>query len=132
MEIPDQDELPGHLRAFLYSCIDSVEQLEILMMLRMSGGSRTARKVAREAGLTDARARVYLDALAARGLVHATIRDAELTYTFRPASETLASYCSELAVRLETSRSDVLQFVAALPPPSVRAFAKAFRLRESD
>jgi hypothetical protein len=124
--------LPAHLRAFIYACIDSVSQLEILMFLRITGEARTAGKVAREAGMTDAQARAVLDTLAARGLVHATVREGELTYAFRPASDTLASYCSELAVEMERSRSDVLQFVASLPPPSIRAFANAFRLRDTE
>jgi hypothetical protein len=132
VETADRDQLPATLRAFLYACIDSVEQLEVLMLLRMSGEPRTARTVAREVGITDAQARASLDTLTARGLVHATIRATEISYTFRPASETLASYCSELAVKLASARSDVLQFVASLPPPAIRAFATAFRLRDAE
>src|SRR5690242_14255687 len=102
------------------------------MFLRISGEARSAGTVARDAGMTDAQARAALANLAARGLVHATVREGEVTYAFRPASDTLASYCSELGVQMENSRSDVLQFLASLPPPSIRAFANAFRLRDTE
>jgi hypothetical protein len=126
-----RQELPAHLRAFLYSCIDSLEQLEVLSLLQSAEGPWAARAVAREVGITDARARAYLEALTARGLAHVTVRD-EVQYGFRPASEALARYCDELTIQLERSRADVLRFVAALPPPSVRSFAHAFKLRETE
>lgn len=124
-------ELPAHLRAFLYSCIDSIEQLEVLTLLQGLDSPWSARMVARELGLSDTVARAYLDALAARGLAWATVRD-EVRYGFKPASPALARYCDELASHLEQSRSDVLRFVAALPPPAVRSFANAFKLRDTE
>ena len=124
-------QLPAHLRAFLYSCIDSIEQLDVLMLLRISGEPWVAREVAKEVGLSDARARAYLDALSARGLVHAVVRS-EITYTFRPSSDALRKYTDELAEALDSSRAEVLRFVAALPPSSVRSFANAFKLRDSE
>jgi len=124
-------ELSAHVRAFLYSCIDSVEQMDVLLLLRASGTGWSARGVADELGLPDARARAWLDALAARGLAHATVRD-EVTYTFRPASETLGQYCDELAAVIESSRAAVVRFVAELPPPALRSFANAFKLRDTE
>lgn len=132
MDQPRRPELSAHLRAFLYSCIDSIEQLDVLMLLRDSATAWAARAVAGELGLTDARARAYLEALAARGLAHATFREGSLVYAFRPASEPLARYCDELAERLERSRADVIRFVASLPPPAIRSFANAFKLRDSE
>jgi hypothetical protein len=131
MEGPRGRELTAHLRAFLYSCIDSIEQLDVLMLLRTSGEAWVAREVAKEVGLSDSRARAFLDALAARGLVHAAVRS-EITYTFRPSSDALRQYTDELAAALDRSRADVLRFVAALPPSSVRSFANAFKLRDSE
>lgn len=123
--------LPAHLRAFLYSCIDSLEQLEILMLLRGSGDGWRARDVAQELGIPDSRARAYLDALVARGLLRATIRG-EISYEFKPSSESLSRYTNELSVVLAESRADVMRFVASLPPSSVRSFASAFKLRDQE
>lgn len=131
MEGPRGRELTAHVRAFLYSCIDSIEQLDVLMLLRTSGEAWVAREVAEEVGLSHSRARAFLDALAARGLVHAAVRS-EITYTFRPSSDALRKYTDELAAELERSRVDVLRFVASLPPSSVRSFANAFKLRDSE
>lgn len=128
---PGRHELPAHLRAFLYSCIDSIEQLEALSLLRDSGTAWSARAVAQEIGITDAGARGLLESLVARGLLSAVVRE-EVTYAFRPVSEALTGYCEELAEELVRSRVDVLRFVAALPPPAIRSFAKAFKLRDTE
>jgi DNA-binding transcriptional MocR family regulator len=125
-------ELPAQLRAFLYSCIDSVEQMEMLMVLKESARPWSARQLAHEVGTEDRRARAHLEALTARGLVQAAVREEGLTYTFRPASASLAGYCDDLEDYLRRSRADVMRFVTALPPPSIRSFANAFKLREPE
>jgi hypothetical protein len=127
---PGESALPAHLQAFMYACIDSKEHLELLLLLRSTGDALTARDAAREVGLTDGRARALLDTLAARGLARVDVRDGELAYAFRPASAALASYCTELSIEVAKARGVVMQFVAGLPPPAVRAFAHAFRIRK--
>ena len=101
------------------------------MLLRVSSASWSARAVSDELTLPHARTRAYLEALVARGLAQVAVHG-EMTYGFRPVSEALAGYCEELAIYMEQSRADVLRFVAALPPPSVRSFAQAFRLRDPE
>ncbi len=131
METSGPSTLPVHLRAFLYSCIDSLEQLEILLLLRASTATWTTRAVAQAVQVADGRARVWLDALAARGLVRVTVRN-ETEYAFHPASDVLRRYCEELAEAYRQSQRDVLRFVAALPPSSIRSFANAFKLRDTE
>jgi hypothetical protein len=63
------DILPTELRAFLHSCIESIPQVEILMMLRGSERARSAREVASALRVPSATARRDLDTLAARGLL---------------------------------------------------------------
>jgi hypothetical protein len=125
------DPLSPQVRAFLYSCIDSIEQLDVLLLMRTSSEPRSAHTVGVHLAIPDARARAHLDALTARGLLHAVVRDG-VTYSFRPASAALARYCDELAAVFEHARGELLRFVAALPPPAVRSFAKAFKLRDSE
>ena len=124
-------ELPAHLRAFLYSCIETVEQLEILLLLQRSTREWTARMMAQEVGVLDARARAWLDALVARGLVRAIVRE-ETMYVFQPSNATMLGYCDELALAYDRARLDVVRFVAMLPPLPIRSFARAFRLREPE
>jgi hypothetical protein len=124
-------ELPAHLQAFLYSCIDSIEQLDILWLLRTTGAPLPARAVADQLSVPHTRTRAHLESLVARGLAQATVRE-EVMYGYRPASTVLAGYCEDLARHLEQSREDVLRFVATLPPPSIRSFANAFKLKDQE
>jgi hypothetical protein len=129
MNTPKRSHLPAHLRAFLNSCIDSVGQLDALLLLQHSGQAQTARSVGQELGIADQRARGYLDSLVARGLARVTV-GRDLTYSFRPASAILAGYCEELVAYVASARADVITFVAGLPPLSVRGGVDAFDLRD--
>jgi predicted DNA-binding transcriptional regulator len=131
METPRRTGLPAHLCAFLYSCIDSIDQLDVLLLLQASGRPWTVREVGRELGIVDGHVRLYLESLAARGLVRVAV-DRDLTYIYQPASSALRVWCEDLAAHVASARADVIMFVAGLPPLSIRAFAKAFTLREQD
>lgn len=123
--------LPAPLRAFLHSCIESIEQVELLMLLRGSERWRSARDVAGDFGVAPTVARRNLETLAARGLLEVRV-DQETQYRFRPNSEELARYCDLLAQHYITSRPLVLGFVSAESRLSAKRFADAFRLRDSD
>src|SRR5688572_9562035 len=123
--------LPAELRAFLYSCIESIEQVELVMMLRGSDRWRTAREVASEFQLSPAAARQSLETFAARGLLDVRVGD-ETSYRFRPKSEELGRYCDLLAQHYISSRAEVLGFVAANSRLSAKRFADAFKLRGTE
>lgn len=123
--------LPSELRAFLHSCIESIEQVELLIMMRGSERMRTARDVASELGVSIAVARRDLETLAARGLLEVRVGE-EIAYRYRPRSEDLARYCDLLAQHYITSRQAVLGFVAAGSRLSLKRFADAFRLRDPE
>jgi hypothetical protein len=125
-----QDELSPELRAFLYSCIDAIEQLEMLLLLHRSGRPWTTHLVAAELGLADIATRAGLETLTARGLLSAKAGD-EVTYRFDPRTPELARYASLLAETYATSRGAVLRFVASRAPRT-RSFADAFKLRDSE
>ena len=123
--------LPAELRAFLYSCIESIEQVELVMMLRGSERWRTAREVASEFSLSPAAARQSLETFAARGLLDVRVGD-EISYRFRPKSEELGRYCDLLAQHYISSRAEVLGFVSANSRLSAKRFADAFKLRGTE
>jgi hypothetical protein len=131
MPIDSADDLPGELRAFLHSCIESIAQVELLMLLRGSNQPRTARDVATALRLAPAVARRDLETLAARGLFEVRV-DAETKYRYRPRSEELGRYCDLLAQHYVTSRQGVLGFIATESRLSVKRFADAFKLREPE
>jgi len=131
MENEDPRTLPPELRAFLHSCIESLGQVELLMILRGSERVRTAREVASELRVPPAVARRDLETLAARGLLDVRVGE-ETSYRYRPKSEELARYCDLLAQHYITSRQAVLGFVAAEARLSIKRFADAFKLRDTE
>ena len=124
-------QLPSELRAFLHSCIESIEQVELLLIMRGSERLRTARDVASEINVSAGVARTYLETLAARGLLEVRVGE-ETAYRYRPKSEDLARYCDLLAQHYITSRHAVLGFVATQSRRSLKHFADAFKLRDPD
>ena len=92
---PDQS-LPPELRAFLHSCFESIDDVELVMVLRGSDRWRTARDVAAEFRLSPSAARQRLETLAARGVLEVRVGE-ETSYRYRPKSEELGRYCDLLA-----------------------------------
>lgn len=126
------DDLPSaELRAFINSCIDAVEQVQILALLRARDDGWTARRVASEASLPDSAARHHLETLAARGLVAITVAH-ELTYRYAPKTPTLARYGDELVAFYHRAPVALLRVVATNVRPSIRRIADAFRLRDRE
>jgi DNA-binding transcriptional MocR family regulator len=119
-------ELPSELRAFLHSCIESIEQVELLLMMRGSERMRTARDIATELRVPIATARRNVETLAVRGLLEVRVGE-EIAYRFRPKSEDLARYCDMLAQYYITSRQAVLGFVAIESRLSIKRFSDAFK-----
>lgn len=130
MTEPSQGELPTELRAFVYSCIDAVEQVEILSLLARADRTWTARTVGHELGLPDTLARTHLETLAARGLLQVTT-GTELTYGYAPKTTVLRRYADQLTDFYNHSRIAVLRFVAS-NPWRLRRFSNAFKLRDEE
>ena len=124
-------DLPSELRAFLFSCIESVEQVEILMRLHGSERAWTAREVGNGIQIADAAARAHLETLAARGLLRVSV-DQETTYRYEPNSQKLRECGALLSEYYLTSRSAVLGFVAARSRAGMRTFIDAFKLRDPE
>ncbi len=123
-------EVPNDLKAFLYTCIDAVEQVEILVRLMRDQASWTVKAISREVGVPDAVARHHLETLTARGLVQATL-DREMTYIYGPKSTELRRFAESLAAFYAGNRTAVLRFIAA-GPRRLKPFSDAFKLRDPE
>ena len=124
------DELPSaELRAFVYSCIDSIEQVHILALLGNSGEAWTARRVAEHVSLADTVVRHHLETLAARGLLAIAV-GTELSYRYAPKSDMLRRCGDQLIGGYERAPLSILRLVATSVGPSVKRIADAFRLRD--
>ena len=131
MQSDSQDQLPSELRAFLHSCIESIEQVELLMILRGSESLRTARQIGDDVRVPTAVTRRNLDTLAARGILEVSV-ETETYYRYRPKSAELARYCDLLAQHYVTSRHIILKLVSANSRLAVKHFADAFKLRNTE
>ena len=124
------NELPPELRAFLYSCIDDVEQVEILVLLCRESGPWTARAIAAHLGLPDALARHHLETLAARGLLQISVA-AEMLYFYAPKNAELRGYADQLSEHFATARMAIVRFVAS-HSRRLKPFSDAFKLRDPE
>jgi len=130
MESTKPEDLAPELRAFLYSCIDAVEQVEILMLLRRSEKVWTSRAVTTELSLSEAVTRRHLEVLTARGLLHVQA-ESEVSYQFGPRTAELSRYAGLLAEHYARDRGAVLRFVST-SSRRTKSFADAFKLRDSE
>jgi predicted ArsR family transcriptional regulator len=131
MDRETAEQLPPELRAFLHSCIESIEQVELLMLLRGSDRLRTAREVAAELRVPAGVARRDLETLSARGLLEVSV-GAETSYRYKPKSDDLARYGDLLAQHYVTSRHTIFKFVTTKSRLAIKRFAEAFKLRDTE
>jgi hypothetical protein len=125
-----QREVPAPLRAFLYSCIDSVEQAELIVRLHGYDGGLSAGVLARELGISDAAARHHLEILVARGLFQTAI-GVEVLYRYAPRSPELADFARQLVEFWGHSRSVLIHSLVQSRGP-LSSFSKAFKLRKGE
>ncbi len=90
-------EVPSEVRAFLDDCIESVEQLEILMTLRRHDRSVRPRDLARRLVLKEPMVRDHLERLAGRGLLDVKLGAEDVMYRYDAASVDLHAVVDRLA-----------------------------------
>jgi hypothetical protein len=112
---------------FLYHNIDSVEQLEVLLLLRRSPERGwTAEEVAQTLYSHPSSILHRLSSLAGRGL----LRELEpATYQYAPRSAELHATVTRVAETYRERRVAVITLIASKPIENVRAFSDAFRIR---
>ena len=123
--------LPSELRAFLHTCIDGIEQIDVLLILRGSDRGWTTREVAAAIRVSEAATRTHLQTLTARGLLDAQPGN-EVLYRYQPRTAALRGYVDLLVEHYVRSRSDVVTFVARHTRQGIKSFSDAFRLKKTD
>jgi hypothetical protein len=114
------------LRAFLLDHIDSVAQLEALLLLRREAKPLPVAQIARALYVTEANAAEELAALAARGLL---IAGEDGMWRYEPAAPETAALIDELAATYARALIPVTNIVHG-NPLRLRRFADAFRFRK--
>jgi DNA-binding IclR family transcriptional regulator len=114
----------------LHSCVESIDQLDVLLALRRDDRSLDPCEVARLLGCSAPAARDHLERLASRGLLDVKLGASDVMYRYDPASADLRD-AVELTVQCYAeSRTAVMRFVLAPSRRAARDFAEAFRLRD--
>jgi hypothetical protein len=122
--------VPEDVARLIADRIDSVEKLEILLLLR---GERdrdwTSDHVSRELRRNPSTVSRALGQLADRGLLGGSTAAG---FRFAPSEPGLEAQVDRLAETYATRRVSVIQLIVANPMDSVTTFADAFRLRRKD
>jgi predicted DNA-binding transcriptional regulator len=122
------EHFPAELRQFIAQHIESLAQLEALLLMRREPGRRWApAELARTLYISDEMVRGMFAELERRGFV---ARDDE-SY-FYAASGPLDDLLGELARHYQERRVAVITEIYSNPVKKVQTFADAFRLRRED
>ena len=121
------DAIPEHLRAFIRDQIHSIEQLEILLLLRRARNEQwSAELTARELRITTESAGDRLEDLVSRGLVARS--DFVGRFCYAPTTPALDQCVAELDRVYAERRVSVITLIFTKPDPA-QTFANAFRIR---
>jgi hypothetical protein len=118
------------LERFIAAEINSLEQLEILLLL-----SGNPHKWWSAEGVYDVikssvqSVRDRLEEMTHRGMLRKEV-ESEVRYQFAPASDDLWKVTSELRDAYKERSVKVVQAIYSKPPDAVQEFARAFRLRK--
>jgi hypothetical protein len=125
------DSVDPEIERLLRVAIESVERLEILLVMRRDQPKAFTAKVLRGTlSINAAAADTHLAILCGRGFLGVTIGN-DLVYTYRPISARIDQHVAEIARLWAERRPDVLTLLNHAPPASAAsAFADAFRFRK--
>jgi hypothetical protein len=126
----DDPGISQDVRALIVERIDSVVQLELLLLLQASAGRAwTAAEVAQQLRIDPAWTAGQLDELVARGLA-APATDAPAAFRYAPAPPELDGTVVQLAKDYAERRVTIITLIFSKPVDKLRTFADAFRLRK--
>lgn len=124
--------IPDEVRDFLLRNIDSIAQLEALLLLRVDPACAWgAETLAKRLYITTQEAAVVLERLGADSFL-AAAPDAPGGYQYQPASGELATMIDRVAALYAQCLIPVTHLIHAKPRTRVQEFADAFKLRKGD
>jgi hypothetical protein len=121
-------ELTDPVRRLIAEHIVSVEQLEILLLLRSHAQSWTAQQVAEEIRTSADSAGRRLEDLHKRGFL-AREQESPKRYRYSPPAERMP-VLEALAAAYSERRFSVIELIFAKPIENLRVYSDAFRLRK--
>lgn len=120
------------VRSLITSCIDSVVQLEVLLLLHAQPDKRwVASDLARELRIDSAWAEGQLAQLCARNLLTCSSDPAPI-YQYGPGTSDLERAVAGLAQAYMDRRVSVISLIYSKPADALRSFSDAFKLRKDN
>lgn len=123
--------IPGAVRQLIAEHIESVAQLEVLLLLREHPERVwSSQDVAAELRTAPELAEASLGRLSRAGLVAVEIEaEGRPCFRYLPSTPAAAQAVDQLAAAYATHKTSVIAFIFSAPTDSVQGFADAFRLR---
>jgi hypothetical protein len=126
------EEFPADLKQFITQHIESLAELEMLLLLRQDPQRWwEPAEVAKVLYTSEQVCASQLAALARRGFFEAS-PPPEARYRYRPASADIDRLLAALAATYQERRVAVITLIYSKPVDKVQTFADAFRLRRED
>jgi hypothetical protein len=130
VDVVGEEAIPNEVRQFLVDHVDSVMQLELMLLLQSEPGRQwSGPDIAAELRVDTTWVAAQLDDLCRRQVLicHGgpTAR-----YQFGPADPAVAQTVRMLASRYATHRVSIISMIFSKPADRLRNFADAFRLRK--
>jgi hypothetical protein len=124
------DGIQPRVKQFITDHVDSVMQLEMLLLLAgESGKVWTSSDLAQQLRIDPVWVDGQLRAMSAGGLV-VTIEASPTQFRYEPRTPDLAQIVKELAHAYTDRRVTVIGLIFAKPTEKIRSFADAFRIRK--
>ena len=125
------DIIPGDVSEFILTNVDSVAQLEGLLLLRADpGGCWDARMVSLRLYISEKEAFDLLAKLADRGFLKKEKEEGPSSFRYEPVSQQMDDMARIVADLYARCLVPVTQLIHTKPSKSVQRFADAFRIRK--
>lgn len=125
-------DLPDEVKRFITHHIDSVEQVEILLLLyQQQERTWSAEAVARELRIAPLSAGDRLEGMLRIGLLTRQTTSPE-EYRYAPRDSRLEEAVSGLAEGYTRRRVTIINLIYAKPIDKIRTFSDAFRIKKDD
>ena len=124
--------LSENVKKFIIDHINSVEQLEVLLLLHSHKQKEwSAREASQELRINQDSAKVRLADLHSRGLL-AVRESSDPLYRYQPQKPNFAQTVDDLAKAYPEYRVTVINLIFSKPIDKIRTFADAFKFREDE
>jgi hypothetical protein len=124
-------EIPDYVTEFIGNHVDSVELIDVLLLLKRNRGREwTAEEVSQRLYTTPNSAANRLEALRSSGVAAGDDSSRQTTYRYAPRDGNLDRAVNGLEDAYGARRTTVINLIFSKPTEKIRTFADAFRIRE--